>query len=517
MLGGASKGGIGMKKKIEETREPPKQQLDRLSSLPPEIVQYLTKFFHVRTVLQWRLVCRAWRDMLLSPAMSGFWRRASRHAGVPPDTIRRLQPQCDSVDAIFQQARLNTDHIARIRPHSKFLRGVYPFEGTSRCLYAGNGYFVRTLDAQSLEEEETVIGQLCPHKRTIQKVASVHVGKQGELQFAANFANHIVWMTNEGHWFKYDLENRTHSRLVDRAVKKADKGSIGFCRHCLFFMVTSSEMIMHAYYWKLQFFKVEGEEVIEAIHRPPMPSKITQYMPRPVKPHLISKDGCRSHRLVVQGGTGGSVFDVTHDSEARTIDITESLATLNPYYDLQIAVMVVTAISEIVLSPDEKFVALIASIVYPYNTGLCLYFFDLTTFERTLWMRIKWREGFDDCQLIAVSSLYAVISVGHSDGIVKVIHCHSGDIVSSFGPITSNRLPPVVYSSRLKHVSTLGVHGQECLSDIRGKFSIAVVYRKGTGNLEAVFYDPYPPSLALLEAGRRDSDSDNDVGNHTRR
>ena len=481
--------------------------LDPLVKLPPEIIQYLSNFFSVRDVLNWRRVCRAWRDMLLSPALSPFWRRASVHAGVPSECVRSLQPECKTVDGVFQRARLYTDHIARIRPETKVLKGTYPFESSSQCVYAGEGYFVRTLNHQSLGEEETVIGELCPHRRTIQKVASVK-GSYGKAKYAAIFANHIVWSTSEDWWLRFNLEDHTHAEFFDRPIKKQNGDGVGFCRHCLFLVIGNSDTIMHDYHWKLRFIKVEGEEVIETVHKPTIPRKITQYAPRPVKPILVSGDGCKTHRLVVQGGTGACVFDVTHDVEEMRVELSNKpLAVLNPFYDLEISVMIVTTASLIRLSPDETFVSLISSIVYPYNTGLCIYAFDLRTFERTLVVRIRWAEGFNDCRLLAVSPLYAVIAIEHSDGVVKIIHCRSGEVVASIGPLY-NEPPPA--SGRQKYVSMQGVYGEECLSDISGRLSLVVVYCRNAGNTEAIFYDPFPPSMALLEGGHRDSDSDND-------
>ena len=521
MLGGR---GFSLKKKKKqepepevqkppvEPWEPPGPKLDPLTQLPPDIVQYLTNFLSVRVVLSLRRVCKAWKEILVTPALSGFWRRASVYAGVPPRYVRRFQAQFDTVDGVFHQARLHTDHIARIHPEAAPLNGFYPFESTSRCLYAGDGYFVRTLDNQCLEKEETVIGELCPQRRTIQKVSSIHTGKDGEVNFAAVFADHIVWLTSEGYWFKFSLESHTHSPLFgERVIKREDGDGVGFCRHCLFVIVANSENIMHVNHWKLRFFKVEGDDYIEALHRPRIPHNITQYMPKPVKPHLVSIDGCRSHRLVVQGGTGGCVFDVTHDSEEKKIEISKSLATLNPFYDLEIAVMVVTALSHFVLSPDERFVALLVSIVYPYNTGLCLYFFDLENFQRTLSVRIRWPEGFNDCQLLAVSELYAVLAVGHNDGMVKLVHCRSGDVISSFSPLWKKGLLPMTQNLKIWRVQMEGVHEQECLSEVTGKLNIVVLYHKPNGNLKGVFYDSLPPSLAELEDNYLLSDSENEI------
>ena len=507
MLSGRPRGSFSLKKKKKPVvNEPPEPKLDLLIQLPPDIIQHITTFLGVRDVLNWRLVCKDWKEVLINPALSAFWRRATVWVGVPAENVKTLQPQLRHVDDVFHRARHYTHHIARLRPEPMVLRGRYPFESSTRCFYAGQGYFVKTLHHQSLEEEETVIGELCPHRRIIKKVASIK-GSYGDVVHAAVFANHVVWETSNGRWMRYNLETQTHSRLFEKIVKKENTDGIGFCRHCLFLVIGNSETIMHSYHWTLRMIKVEGNKFVEAIHRPPIPHKITAYSPRPVKPILVSKDGCKTHRLIVQGGTGGCVFDVTHSMEENKIEISKSLATLNPHYDLEIAVMVATCTSRFMLSPDESYVALLCSIVYPYLTGLCLYFFDLETFARSLYVRIDWREGFDDCKLLAVSPLYAVIAVGHSDGTAKVVHCRTGRVISSISPLSKVR-PPAYTLARQTHVYMLGAYGDECLSDISGKLSAAIFFRKGNGNIEALFYDPFPPSLALLEDDHRDSDSD---------
>ena len=510
MLGGRQRGGFSFKKR----RKPPQWEptdtgpkLDMFTKLPPDIIQHITNYLRVSDVLEWRTVCKAWKEMLANPALAAFWRRATVYAGLPAEWVKRLQSEFKCVDGVFHQARLYTDHIARVRPEREILKGHYPFESSSRCVYAGQGYFVKTLDRQCLEEEETVIGELCPRRRTILKVASVK-GRYGDATYAAVFANHVVWQTTEGRWLRYNLETHTHSRLFERIVQKDSGDGVGFCRHCLFLVIGSSETITHSYHWSLRLLKVEGDTLIDYTHKAPIPNKLTAYMPRPVKPIVVSWDGCKTHRLVVQGGTGACVFKVTHDVKQRKIEVSKSLATLNPFYDLDhIAVMVVTTTSHILLSPDETFIAFLTSLVYPYNTGLCLHFFNLKTFARMLSVRIKWPEGFNDCKLLAVSPLYAVIAVGHSDGVAKIVHCRSGNIISSITPLSKSR--PLAFSmAKHTHVNMHGAYGEECLSDIRGKLSIAVMYRRGNGNMEALFYAPFPPSLALLEESHRDSDSD---------
>ena len=509
MLSGRPMGGFPLRKKKPPPWERPGPKLDPFSKLPVDMIQYISNFLSVRDVLAWRRVCKLWKDSLQNPAMSAFWRRASKHAGLPDYCVQRLLPDCDTVDELFHRTRRYTDHVARIHPVIKTLRGIHPFESTTNCLYAGNGYFVKTVDSQSLENEELAVGELCPYRRTIQKVASI-TGKYGEVSDALLFANNIVWQTSEGYWFRYSLEDESCSRLFERLIKRQRGDVVGYCRHCLFMIIANSESVMHSYNWKLRLFKIEGDSVIESAHTLPIPSKITQYIPRPVKPHLVSSDGCKTHRLIVQGGTGACVFDVTHNSEEKKIELfSKPITILNPFYDSNIPVMVVTTTSEMVLSRDESFVGLLTSMVYPDPSGLCLHFFDLKTYQRSLSVRIKWADGFTNCQLLAVSKLYAVVGIGHSNGLVKIVHCRSGNVVHSISPL-SKGLPPVIPAANLQAVHLQGVYGEECLVNIVGKFSIVAMFRKGVGNIEAVFYDPFPPSLALLE-NKADSESDNET------
>ena len=513
MLRGRPRGGVSLKKKKKQQQpawEPPGPRIDPFTVLPVDMIQQVSNYMSVRQVLRWRRVCKRWKEAVHNPAMSAFWRRASMRAGLPEYCVQKLLPQCSAVDELFRQARSFTDHVARIRPETKRLNGIHPFESTRKCVYAGEGYFVKTVDRQSLEKEETAIGEMCPYSRTIQRVASV-TGQYGDVVKATVMANHIVWHTSEGYWFRYHLVEETASRLFDTLIKSENLDSVGYCRHCLFVVIICSESPTHNYNWKMRFFKVEGDKVIESVHTAPIPSKVAQYIPRPVEALIISTDGCKTHRFIAQGGTGACVFDLTHDFQEKKIEMSSKPVTiLDPFYDCQIPVMVVSSTSSLVLSPDERFAALLTSIIYPYASGLCLHFFDMKTYKRTLSVRLNWEDTFNDCGLIAISELYAVVGIGHGHGHVKIVHCRSGNVVSSIGPIAKG-LPPVPPMSRNTYVSMLGAYGEEHLVDIRGKLNMVVLYRRGEGNVEAVYYDPFPPSFALLEdSSRFDSDTDND-------
>ena len=503
--------------------ESPGPKVDPFSRLPAEMIQFLTDYLCVRDVLRWLRVCKSWNQMLHHPAMSAFWRRASVHAGLPDYYVQNHFPECSKADDLFHQARLYTNHISRIRPETKLLRGTHPFESSSKCEYAGQGYFVKTVDYQSLEEEETAIGELCPDRRIIQKISSFR-GKYGEVNYASICANHVIWQTLQGCWFRYNLKEDEFSRLFPKQIKKQMGDSIGHCRHCLFMLIANIESVMHGYNWVLNFVKIEGNKVIEATHKPHIPPGITQFIPRPVKVHLVSNDGCKTHRLIIQGGTGACIFEINHhentqenlrrgeSAEGKQITISpKPIATLNPFFDSEIAVMVVTTTSEMTLSQDESLIGIVTSIVYPHASGLCLHVFDLRTNERISSVKVKWAEGFNDASILAISRLYAVMGVGHSNGTVKIVHCRSGKVVSSHSPL-SRGLPPVIPMAKLMLVHMQGTYGDECLTDVKGKFNVAVLYRKGVGNIEAIFYDPFPPSLALLEdSNGLDSDSDNEA------
>ena len=489
-------------------------RVDFFSRLPGDVILLILDYLHVKDVLRCTRVSKRWNAVLRQADMGRFWRRAAQYVGLPDYYVRQRFPECSSPDELFHQVRHYTSHISKIRPETKHLKGIHPFESTSKCEYAGNGYFVKTVDYQTLESEETAIGELCPHRRTIQKVDSMpHEGKHGEVNYASICSNNVIWQTLNGYWFRYDLAKCTFHRLFPKLIKRQMGDSMGHCRHCLLLLIANIESVMHGYNWVLNFIKVEDEQVIEAVYKPHIPPGITQFIPRPVKVHLVSSDGCQTHRLIIQGGTGACVFDVNHNSEEKTIKISpKPIATLNPFYDSDIAVMVVTTTSEMTLSKDERLLGIVTSIVYPYASGLRLHIFDLRTYERILSVKVKWDEGFNDSNIMAISALYAVIGVGHSNGEVKVIHCKSGRIIASHRPLTRG-LPPVIPMAKLMMVHMQGAYGEECLVDVKGKFNMTVMYRKGVGNIEALFFDPFPPSLALLEDnnGLEDSDSENEA------
>lgn len=507
------RGGVSLNKKKKKQRpvwDPPGPRIDPFTVIPVDMIQHISNYMTVRQVLRWRRVCKRWKEAVDNPAMSAFWRRASVYAGLPEYRVQELQPQFSAVDEVFRQARNFTDHIARIRPETKRLTGMFPFESTKTCQYAGKGYFVKTVDRQSLEMEETAIGEMCPYSHTIQKVASV-TGKHGNVVHATAVADHIVWYTSEGYWFRFSFVDQVASRLFKRAVTKDNSDHVGYCRNCLFVVLLSSECARDDYIWKMRLFKVEGDKVIESVHTAPIPYNVTQSVPRPVKALIISHDGCKTHRIIAQGGTGACVFDLTHDFEEKKITVSdEPVTVLDPFYDCMMPVRVTGTTSSIALSPDESFACIMTSIVYPYPSGLCLHFFDMKTYKRTLSVRLNWEDTFTDCRIIAISELYIVIGVGHGQGHIKIIHCRSGNVVSSVGPLYKNVLP-VYPMPKSRYVNMLGVYGEEHLLNIKGKLHMVVLCRKGEGHVDAIYYDPFPPSFALLEdSSRFDSDTDNE-------
>ena len=524
-----------MRRFEEEQRAIGAPMVDFFSELPAELIQCILDFMPVSDGLRCTWVSKRWYEVLRQPAMGGFWRRAAQYAGLPEAYIRENFLSCSSPSELFDKARLYTDHIRTIRPQIKLMRGIHPFESTSKCEYAGNGYFVKSVDYQTLESNETAIGELCPHSRTIHKVDSM-VGKYGEVEYASVCNNNVIWQTSEGHWFRYDLGMCRFHRFFPKVFKNEMGDNVGHCLNCFLLLIANVENVMHGYNWVLNFFKVEEkeeeEEVVEkeveevekeveevekepkvlmAVHKPHIPPGITQFIPRPVKVNIISTDGCKTHRLIIQGGTGACVFDVTHDFEEGSLKISpKPIATLNPFSDSNIAVMVVTTTSRMTLSADQRLLGLVTSIVYPYTSGLRLHLFDVQTLERVSSVRVRWEDGFNDSNIMALSGLYAVIAVGHSNGAVRVIHCKTGRVIAMHRPLTRG-LPPVIPMAKLMSVHMQGGYGKECLVDVNGSFNVAVLYRKGVNNIEAVFFDPYPPCEALLDGVNELKESESEI------
>ena len=508
-----------MRRFEEEQRAKGAPMVDFFSELPAELVQCILDYMPVSDGLRCTRVSKRWNEVLRQPTMGGFWRRAAQYAGLSEAHVRENFLSCSTPSELFDKSRIYSDHIRAIRPTIKLMRGIHPFESTSKCQYAGNGYFVKTVDYQTLESNETAIGELCPHTRTIHKVDSM-MGKYGEVEYASVCNNNVIWQTVEGHWFRYDLGMCCFHRFFPKVFKNEMGDNVGHCLNCFLLLIANVENVMHGYNWVLNFFKVEEKEeeevekepkVLMAVHKPHIPPGITQFIPRPVKANIISTDGCKTHRLFIQGGTGACVFDVTHDFEEGILKISpKPIATLNPFADSNIAVMVVTTTSRMTLSTDQRLLGLVTSIVYPYASGLRLHLFDVQTFERVSSVRVRWEDGFNDSNIMALSGLYAVIAVGHSNGEVRVIHCKSGRVIATHRPLTRG-LPPVIPMAKLMSVHMQGAYGKECLVDIDGSFSVAVFYRKGVSNIEAVFFDPYPPCEALLDGVNELKGSESDV------
>ena len=64
--------------------------------------------------------------------------------------------------------------------------------------------------------------------------------------------------------------------------------------------------------------------------------------------------------------------------------------------------------------------------------------------------------------------------------------------------------------ARLLFVHYQGVFGDECLHDVRSPFTLLILYRKGIGNIEGVFFHPFPdlPELGYQVELEEESEDD---------
>ena len=482
---------------------------DILSNLPPELVLKITSYLRPRDVLRCMSVCRNWNGVLSVREMAPFWRRACVYAGLPESYAHEQIKRSKYPSELFHETRLHREVFKSLTPELNVITGQHPFESSTKCEYAGQGLFVKTVDFSSLSYEETVIGELSSDCKSIKKIDSMS-GEYGQVSWAAIVADNLVWQTQNSHWFRYNIQNHTFHKMLFSKLQMGMGDTIGYCRHCLFIIAAGTENTMHGYSWIFRFFKVEGDDERPKEHKAkvPIPPGITQFIPRPVKAHLIADDeDCSSHRLIIQGGTGACVFKVTHKNGIELSP--KPIGTLNPFYDSDAAVMVVNTTSEMTLSQDERLIGMVTSVVYPFNSGLCLHIFDVKTYRRVISVRVDWKDGFNDAEVLCLSRLYTVLGVGHSKGIVKVVQSRTGKILLSHSGL-SRGLPPVIPMARLLFVHYQGVFGDECLNDVRSPFTLLVLYRKGVGNIEGVYFHPFPdiPELGYQVELEEESEDD---------
>ncbi len=487
-----------------------------LPLLPSNALQAIAEYLEVRDVLCCMTVCRGWFELFrYGGGFGAFWRRTYLFMGLPAAYVQEHISRYEFPSDLYVEIVRHRDHVMSIAPEIKVLTGIHPFDSSTKCEHAGEGYFVKTVDFCSLDHEETVIGQLCPERRVILKIDSL-AGAYGEVRWANICAGNVVWHTNKELWFKYNLQNATFHKLFPGVkIARSTGDSIGHCRHCLFFVVAGAENAMHSYSWHLHFVKVEGEEeeeeegekrrVLEYQCKVPIPSNVTQFIPKPVRAHITSNDGCLSHRLLLQGGSGTCVYGIQHHPPMGISLSREPLGMLNPFYDTGVAVMVANTTSRITLSQDNQLAAIVTSVVYPFTSGLCLHIFDLSSYERIISVKVDWREHYDDAEILTFSGLYTILGVPHSRGGVKVVQSRTGKVLLEKSEICCG-LPPTIPLARLLCCHYQGVYGEECLHDIFSPLTLAVLFRRGVANIQGLFFDPFPkppdaerPSLEELD------------------
>lgn len=466
-----------------------------LCELPPEVVLKITGYMEVPDVLRCLRVCRGWTEMLCVGEMTPFWRRACVHAGLPQYYVKERMRFSKFPNELFHEIRRHKMTVATQKPTIHSIRGIHPFESTQKCEYAGGGFFVKTIDYCSLEYEETIIGEFSPDKRTIVK-RDAFKSDCGQVMWAHYLGGNVVYQTYGARWFRYNVESRQLTELTPGKRERGLNYSIGLCRHCVFLMLVSTENSMHGYSWILHFLNFSNGRdrcPLELKHKTPIPHGITQFIPRPVTGHLLPLNGdcSQGHLLIVQGGTGACVFKVTHSDDEGIQVSPKPIGKLNPFFDVDIAVMVVNTTSEMILSHDEEVLGIITCVVYPFQSGLCLHVFDTRTYERISSVKVDWKEGFNDGCVLSISRLYATLAVGHSKGIVKLVHARTGQVLLEVCGL-SRGLPPIVPMSRLLLIHYQGTYGEDCMVDVQAPLNLVVLYRKGVRDIAGVWFSPYP-------------------------
>ena len=495
----------------EEPMHVDSQELDLVSNLPPEIFLKITEYLPVRDVLKCTRVCRNWNELFSLGELAPFWRRASRYGGLPD---YYLKGNTTNPSKLFHAIRKRRDIVSALTPEAKTVVGSHPLESTTKCEYAGRGLFVKSIDYSSLDKKETVIGELCPEKQTIIKRDTL-VGNYAQVSWATIIGDSVVWQTQDGRWYRYDINERVFHSMFTIGMSRSMGDTIGHCKHCIFILLAGTENTMHGYSWHFNFFKVEnGNErnPVQQHVKVPIPPGITQFIPRPVKAHLVPDDKeCSSHRLIIQGGTGGCVFKVTHKGTDGIKLSPKPIGTLNPFYDSDAAVMVVNTTSEMTLSHDEELVGMVTSVVYPFSSGLCLHIFDVNTFERIVSVQVDWKEGYNDAEVLCLSRMYTLLGVGHSKGVVKLVNSRNGKILLTHTGL-SRGLPPVIPMARLLFIHYQGVFKDDCLVDVQSPFTLVIVYRKGVGNMEGLYFHPFPeqpyPGTGIIVEEESEDDRD---------
>ncbi len=476
-----------------------------LSDLLPEIVLHITGYLEVPDVFRCIRVCKAWHDMLCFGEMTMFWRRACVYAGLPASYVKeRLSGSSKFPSELFQDIRQHKAIVAAQKPEIHPIGGTHPFDSTQKCEYAGDGFFVKTIDYSTLKNEETVIGEFCSDQRSIVKRDGLQ-SDCGEVLWARHIAGNIIYQTAKGKWYRYNVADRQFIELTFGTQDKGQHYTIGYCRHCLFLVFTSIENAMHSYSWILYFLNFSDgrdNKPLELRRKTPIPSGTTQYIPRPTRGHLLPMkcgDCSQGHRLIVQGGSGACVYNVTHSNEDGIQISPQPVGKLNPFFDIHIAVMVVNTTSEMTLSADEKVLGLITCIVYPFQSGLCLHLFDTKTYERLSSVKLDWKEGFNEGCVLAVNRLYAVLAVSHSDGCIKLMHTRTGELLLEVNNL-KHGLPPIVPMSRLILIHYQGTYGEEDMIDVTNPLNLVIVYRQGIKSLQGVWFSPSPMDPAIDSA-----------------
>ena len=479
-----------------------------LPSLPLAAVLGVTEALPVPDALRCLAVCKSWNRTLVQPSMSRFWRRVCLHVGLPRyllnDAMQRFRPPQE----LYQGAREHRVHVSSIAPALKRFTGSHPFESTLKCEYAGEGFFVKTIDYPTLDHAETIVGRLCTETGEIVRVDTIPES-EGEVDWASMAGRSVVWSTGKATdraaLYYYNVETRESGRLFRGQLLSAPDSMLRHCPQCFLFLDVRANSSLHGCSWRLHFYRFNevGGAPVQLVSTVSIPPSITQFTPRPVSAHFLPCDeGCTKHRLLVQGGTGACMF-ILEESDGEINFDPQPIAAFNPFFDSDTTAMVVNMTSEMIVSCDRTLVGMLTCVVYPFVSGLSLHIFDLDSYRRKSSVRVEWTEAFNDARVLAVSGLYSIIGVGHSRGVVKVVESRSGRILVQQTGL-GRGLPPVVPITRLLTVHYLGVFNEEALLNIFSPMRLILLYRKGVRNIEGVFFHPFPKAIVVEEASDRE-------------
>ena len=455
--------------------------------------------------------------MLRSKAFDPFWRRSCEETGLSDPVQKAQQQKVSSFYELFLIARRFGRVIASHTPQMKILTGSpYPFDSTMNSEHAGQGYFVRHIDMLSVEHKETVIGKYNEASGIIKRIGS-KPGIHGWIVWSGLSGRNVLWATTDGVWLGFEIDTEVFFTLLPHRKLSLGHEAVGCCENCLFVAIVSVESKHRGHVFSLQLLRLDPgtETPVEWKHEIPFAKGLSSFMPKPVSAVILPEGGvCSSHLLMLQSGYCVAVYRLEYKSETKEINLsTTPLAILNPYYDSDIAVMVVNNTSRLTPSRDRKVLGMLTSIAYPYHSGLFIHLWSMDTFQRVSSVKVDWSKGeFSDPQLLTLGGLYSAIAVGHSYGCLKIVASRTGKVFmehSMYARALQSVLP-FVFEVTVDYIGTLG---DTCLNDLTSPAKVKMLFRDSRGRDRAnmrmlQFNPPRGPNVVATVADSAGNDSD---------